>query len=262
MPDFRLDDRVAIVTGGSQGIGRAISLALAAAGADVVIAARTPQHVESACAGARQFGQRVLGVLADCTKANEVDRLVQTVLDSFGRIDILVNNLGGAHSPQFKLGPLLHLTESDLDGCIAFNLKPAFFASKAAAPAMLEQKRGAIINIASMGGRESATPGAGFSIYGATKAALINLSRAMSVEWAPHIRVNCVNPSVAMTPQMAPVLTPENVEVRSQRVVLGRLAEPEDIAGACVFLASDAASYITGSLIDINGGGAKLPPVR
>ncbi len=251
---FRLNGKVAIVTGGSTGIGHGIALALAAAGADVVIAARRPEPVDQACADVRALGRRALGVPTDVSRADQVERLVRSARDEFGRIDTLVNNAGGTFGPTFKRNLLLETSEHDFQECFSVNVTSAFLCATAVVPLMTEQGGGSIINVSSVGGHEGGTPMVGFSVYGAAKAALIHLTRGMAAEWGPQVRVNCLAPGTIDTPRVTASRTQSEQEALVRGIAMARQGLPEDVAGAAVFLASDAASWITGSCLDIHGG--------
>lgn len=247
---FDLTGRVAIVTGGSQGIGRAIALALAEAGADIVVTARTPSTVESASDEIRALGRKALGVPADVTRGDDIARLVQRTRETFGRLDILVNNAGGGG----RWAPLLDLTEQDFDDSMASSLKSVFLCSKAVAPTMLRQGRGAIINISSSMGKVPENTRHGTGLYGAAKAGVENITYAMAAEWGPAVRVNCVVPWWVPKKEQLAGQSPALLAARNKAFAMGRPGEPDDIAGAVVFLASGAASWITGSVLDISGG--------
>ena len=249
-----LEGKVAIVTGGSAGIGLGIARGMAQAGADIVIAARRADRVESACAAVRATGRRVIGVPTDVTKADQVGNLVQATVDAFGTVDILVNNAGGSFGPTFRRAPLLELTEADLDGAMAANVKSIFLCGKAVAPLMMAQGKGAIINIGSIAGHEQALPRSGAAFYAASKGAAIKLTYSMAVEWAPAIRVNCINPGGIPTERVMENRSPERTAFNQSMIAMGRPGTPHDIAVAAIFLASDEANWITGTVIDVHGG--------
>ena len=264
MAGFDLTGRVAIVTGGSQGIGRAIALALADAGADVAIVARLPETVhggaerihrpvEAVAQEIEAKGRRSLGVVADVRDESQITKMVSDVREAFGKIDILVNNAGATWGETFRTGPLLELSAQDLDECLRLNLRSVFLCSCAVAPVMLAQGQGAIVNLASGAGRG---PSPNNGVYGAAKAGVISLTQTMSVEWAPAIRVNAIAPgTVDHTDRAAvhPYALPGSRGATG--IALGRVGTAEDMAGAVAYLASDAAAYTTGTVIDINGGG-------
>ena len=246
---FRLDGRVALVTGGSRGIGRAVALALAQAGADVVVAARKAQDLEPVADEVRSLGRRALAVPAHLGRRPEVDRLFETALEAFGRLDVLVNN--AATNPVF--GPLLDVEEDAWDRIMALNVKGYLLAAQRAARAMAPNGRGAIVNIASTAGLR-ASPGLG--AYSVSKAAVIMLTRVLGRELAPlGIRVNGVAPAVIET-RFSEALW-KNPEILSEYIrttPLGRTGQPEEVAGAVVYLCSDAASYVTGQTLLLDGG--------
>jgi NAD(P)-dependent dehydrogenase (short-subunit alcohol dehydrogenase family) len=264
MSAFDLTGSVAVVTGGGQGLGKAMALALAEAGADIAIVARRPEAVsgrgasrphepaEPALEEIKLLGRRCLAVTADLREPDQVDRMVQEVLAAFGRIDILVNNAGGSWGETFQTGPLLEVTAQDLDETFRLNVKNVFLCSKAVALVMKEQGKGSIINISSSAGRHSI---AGRGLYGAAKAAVIHLTQTMALEWGPEVRVNAVVPgSVANLHRSLAPGTEQQINQQIGNIALGRLGMPEEFAGTVVYLASDASSFTSGAIIDINGG--------
>ena len=254
---FALENRVAIVTGGNKGIGRGISLALAEAGADVIVAARKIDLAEEVAARIRSLGRKAMVVPADVTRNDKVVDMVEKTMQEFGRIDILVNNAGGSFSDVFDRGLVLDISESDWDGAIALNLKSVFLCSRAAARIMLNQKKGNIINIASITGQK---PTYGTAAYSAAKAAVINFTESLAQEWAPCIRVNAIAPGLIFTQRTRERRSPEVLATLESDIPLGRAGQPEDVALATVYLASDASEWVTGTVIDVQGGGEKLRP--
>jgi NAD(P)-dependent dehydrogenase (short-subunit alcohol dehydrogenase family) len=250
---YDLSGKVAIVTGASQGIGTGIAAALAQAGADLVMSARTPDVLEAAAAEVRALGVRVLTVPADVTKAADIEELMRRAHAEYGRIDILVNNAGGNIGRTFKRAPLLELSEHDWDECINLNLKSVWMASKAAAPHFIEQGKGTVINLASVAGtQEAARPG--FSAYGASKAGVIRLTQCMAAEWGPTIRVNCVIPGFIDNPKPTPGRTPAAIAERIKGIAAGRIGKNEDVGSAVVFLCADASEWINGAILPVDGG--------
>ena len=257
-----LAGRVAIVTGGSQGIGRGIALALARAGSDVVIAARTSERIRAVCSEVEALGRRGLAVPADVTKEEDVRRLVQQAQGAFGRLDILVNNVGASYGRTFRRGPLLSLNPRDFDECLAVNLKSVFLCSTAVVPVMMRQGKGVIVNIASIANRESEATWIGMGLYAAAKAAVVALTWNMAAEWAPHIRVNCVTPGFVSSQRASGSRSAGRLRARLSSISMGRPGDPAEIGNVVAFLASDAASYMTGSVVDVHGGlKSTLPPV-
>ena len=252
MPGVDLTDRVAIVTGGSQGIGRAIALALAQAGADIVVAARTAERVTGVCNEVQALGRRALGLPTDVNKADQVAHMARRTQEEFGRIDILVNNAGG--TPGGARAPLLQVTQEGFDETISLNLKSTLLCSQAAVPVMIEQQKGAIINVSSVAGRDLELPRVGFAIYGAAKAGVNSLTRSMAAEWAPYVRVNAILPGIIDSGRVTASRTPERMAERLASVALRRMGTPDETARLALFLASDAASYITGACFDVDGG--------
>jgi len=264
MMSFDLTNRLAIVTGGSQGLGKATSLALARAGADVVVAARRPEAVtvgrsrphepvDPVVEEVTRLGRRSLGITADVRDEEQVESMVAQTMDAFGRIDILVNVVGGSWGETFRAGPLLELAPHDLLEAYRVNVLTMFQCSTAVVPIMKRQGKGVIVNIASEAGR-GASPGQ--AAYGAAKAAVINMSMSMAAEWGPEVRVNSIAIGGLETPHR-PMWDAHRQESLG-RSVLGRVGTPEEHAGTVVWLASDYAGYITGAVIDAHGGGRRL----
>lgn len=242
-----LKDSVAIVTGSGRGIGRAIALELAAAGAKVVVNyAGRSDKAEEAVQLIRDLGGESLAVQADVSQAADVDRLVQTTLERFGKIDILINNAGITRDSL-----LLRMKEADWDAVLATNLKGLFLCTKAVSKGMLKQRSGVIVNISSVVGLAG---NVGQANYAAAKAGVIGFSKSIAKEFAPRgIRVNVVAPGYINT-DMTETL-PEEVRSEILRAVpLGRLGEPEDIAKVVRFLVSPEAAYITGHTLCVDGG--------
>jgi NAD(P)-dependent dehydrogenase (short-subunit alcohol dehydrogenase family) len=249
-PSLSLAGRVAIVTGGRRGIGRAIALALAEAGADIALSDRVADdgELDKVAQEVRKSGRRALALQADITQKADVDSLVQKTLAEFGSIDILVNN-----AATNVRAPLLELNEEGWDRVIDTDLKGYYLCSQAVGRAMVKQKRGNIVNIASTAAMATAPQ---MGAYCIAKAGVVMLTRILAVELAEHnIRVNAVAPSIVKTKFSQPLWADAKAleEIESE-IPLGRLAEPEDITGAVVFLASDASAYITGHTIVVDGG--------
>ena len=244
-----LEGKVAVVTGGSRGIGRASALAFADAGANVVVASRKLPDLEGVAEEIKAKGVKGLAVAAHVAKLEESKNLVDKVMAEFGRIDILFNNAGT--NPYY--GPLLNAEEWAWDTTMNVNLKGLFFLSQMVARIMREQGSGSIINTSSTGGLRASE----LSIYNVTKAALIMLTMVMAKEWGQFgIRVNAIAPGVIKT-RLSEALWKEPAagEAAKQRTAILRLGEPEEVGALVLFLASDHASYITGETIVIDGGG-------
>ena len=249
LQQFSLTGKVAIVTGSSRGIGRAIAEGLAGAGASVAVNGRNAESTKAAAQAIVDGGGASLAVIADVSKSADVETLVQKAVERFGRLDILVNNAG--ISPYYK--PAETMTEAEWDEVIAVNLKGVFLCCQAAGRVMIPQKSGRIINITSIGG-QAALPR--LIAYCAAKGAVDQITRVLAVEWAQHrILVNAIAPGYVetdLTKGLSENTTRRDTLIR--QVPLGRLAKPEEIVGAAIYLASDAASYVTGQMLCVDGG--------
>jgi NAD(P)-dependent dehydrogenase (short-subunit alcohol dehydrogenase family) len=245
---FDLKGKVAIVTGGGRGIGRAIALGLAGAGASVVVAGRTAEQLDSVAKEIAGLGGQALTVVTDLTAGDQIERLVGETVKRFGRIDILVNN-----AARSFLRSLLELREDGWDKVFDTNVKAVWLLSRAVARVMIEQKGGRIINITTVGAEKAEL---GMAAYGCSKAALKMLTRCMAREWAPFgILVNAVGPGLTRTDFSKPIWSNPDIAKHVESLLpMGRLAEPEEIVGSVLFLASDLANYITGHSIYVDGG--------
>ncbi|MFZ5640158.1 MAG: 3-oxoacyl-[acyl-carrier-protein] reductase [Bacillota bacterium] len=241
-----LRDKTAIVTGGSRGIGQAVAMALANAGADVVVADVDLEAAEQVAAEIRNLGRKALAVKANVSDAAGAAEMVQAAINEFGKVDILVNNAGITRDTL-----LMRMKEEDWDAVLNVNLKGVFNCTKAVISSMMKQRYGRIVNIASVVG---IIGNAGQANYASAKAGMIGFTKSVAREVASrNITVNAVAPGFIQT-QMTDVL-PDNVKAKlMEQIPMGRLGQPEDIANAVVFLASDAAGYITGQTISVNGG--------
>ena len=245
---FRLQDKVAIVTGGSAGIGRGAALAFAEAGANVVCAARTQDRLDSVVAEIRKLGTRAVGISCDANEAADLKKLVQRTLDEFGRIDIVVNNAGGTPPTS-----ALDLEVSDFEAAFHFNVSSAFLLTRLTVPHMVKTGGGSVVNISSA---LSHMVEPGFVAYGTAKAALSHMTRLLAYEFAPHVRVNALAVGATVTDALSFVLNASD-DLKQQMVALtpmGRLGTPEDIACAILYLASPASSWVTGKIFEIDGG--------
>lgn len=245
---YNLGGKVAMVTGGGKGIGRAIAMGFAGAGVKVVIASRTEAELESVAHEIRQGGGEALPIVADITDNQQLERLVDTTISEFKRLDILVNN-----AARSFLKPLMDLREDGWDKIFNTNCKAPFLLSRAVAGHMMNQGGGRIINITTVGAERA---GMGMGAYHASKAALKMLTMCMAAEWASFkINVNAVGPGFTRTEFGKPIWSiPEIQEQIVKRIPKGRIAEPEEILGAVIFLASDASEFITGQTIYVDGG--------
>jgi NAD(P)-dependent dehydrogenase (short-subunit alcohol dehydrogenase family) len=245
-----LDGKVAIVTGGTEGIGAAIARELGSAGARVVVASRRPEATAAMAQSLREMGATALGVPLDVLDADSVAALVARVAEELGGIDILVNNAGASHTDRFRRGALLDLAGEDLLEAFRLNTVGAFQCSKAAVP-HLRSRAGSIVNIASYVAFQVE---GGMGAYGASKASLVHLTRTMAAEWAPEIRVNAVAPGHIDTPRVSANRTPARQAKVLADVALERLGTPEDVAQAVRHVVGPAAAWMTGAVLNIDGG--------
>jgi NAD(P)-dependent dehydrogenase (short-subunit alcohol dehydrogenase family) len=246
---FDLSGRVAIITGGGTGIGRSTALLLARHGADVVLAGRRPDPLESTATQVRDLGRRALPVSIDMTSAQGCDDLVAAAVAEFGHVDIVVNNAGGAH-----MQPADGWTEEEWNYVVSLNLSSAYFLSRAAAPSMKERGRGAIVNISSGASMGPAT----FAVaYGAAKAGLNHLTSSLAAAWGRDgIRVNCIACGAIRAASLTDELARFDIDPDSlgQSNGVGRIAEPEEIAWGVLFFLADASSFCSGQTLYMSGG--------
>lgn len=245
---MNLERKVATVTGGSRGLGRGMALALAEAGADVVVTSRTLPALEKVANEIRALGRKSLAIECDVSNVEDIRRMVQLAKDEMGRIDILVNNAGTIVRRE-----ALELGEEDWDPVINTILKGSFFCAQAVARVMIQQKKGKIINIGSLTSKIGIP---GRIAYVASRGGILQLTKALAVEWAKYnINVNAIGPGYYETQQTAPLFADKAWTERAlKKIPLGRFGTAEDLAGAVVFLSSDASDYITGQMIFVDGG--------
>ena len=244
---FKLTDEVAIVTGASRGIGRGIARGFAEAGAHVVCAARTPETLEEAADEIRSLGRRVLAIPCDVNSSEALEALAARTLEEFGRIDIVVNNAGGTMPT-----PALQLSDRQFEDAFHFNVTTALRLSVLAIPSMLETGRGSIVNISS--GLAHFVDSA-FVAYGTAKAALSHMTRLLACEFAPVVRVNALAVGSIETDALTPFLESGDLRQKMEALTpMARLGTTEDIAAAALYLASDAGSWVTGKVFEVDGG--------
>ena len=249
LDQFSLGGRTALVTGGGTGIGKALAIGFAEAGADVVVCGRTQATLDDAAAAIENAGRRALALTADITKADEVNALIDRIVDAWGRLDIACNNAGVNNWVDAA-----EMTEEDWDWIYDTNVKGAFLCSQAEARVMVAAGRGSIINLASISAIITNRPQPQ-SHYNSSKAALVQLSRSLAAEWAPHgVRVNSLSPGYTRTEMADAPRTREAQPIWNRDTPLSRMAEVEELQGAAVFLASDASSYVTGHDLIVDGG--------
>ena len=249
LDDFRLDDRVALVTGGGRGIGRALAMGLAEAGADIALTARSEEQLlRTADEIAAATGRRAVEFPADLTDLAQIAPVVEAVVHEFGKIDILVNNAG-----TINRAPALEYTPQMWDEVMAINIRGAFFVAQAVGRHMVDRGRGRIINIASL---LSAIGVPFIPAYTASKGGIAQLTRSLAVEWAQHgINVNAIAPGYFRTDNTQALQdNPERNRIIVERVPCHRWGDVRELQGACVWLASDASSFVTGQVIYVDGG--------
>jgi NAD(P)-dependent dehydrogenase (short-subunit alcohol dehydrogenase family) len=250
LSQFSLEGSVALVTGGSRGIGAATAIGLAKAGADVAVASRKLEDLEKVAAEIRKLGRKSIAVPAHIGRMEQLQPLVDKVVTEFGKIDILVNNAGT--SPVFV--PSLELEEKAWDSIMNLNLKGLFFLSQAVARVMKEKGGGRIINVASVFGIK---PEAGEGAYSISKAGIIMATKVLALELAPYnIRVNAIAPGFIHTKMLDSYLemAPEAEKRYTDKILMGYITKPDDIVGAMIYLASSASSYVTGEVVAVDGG--------
>jgi NAD(P)-dependent dehydrogenase (short-subunit alcohol dehydrogenase family) len=248
LPSFRLENKVALVTGAGRGIGRAMAIGFAEAGADVAIISRTAADLEQVAEEIRATGQVAYPIVANVRSREDIERSISTLLEQAGRIDILVNNAGLNIRSQ-----ALEVTDDEWETIMQTNLKSAFLFSQLVGKRMKEQGSGRIINIASVGGHVALRTGV---VYGATKAAMIQMTKILALEWGKYgIQVNAIGPWYFNTPLTEKLLAdPIYLGEIVSRTPMQRVGELQELVGPAVFLASDAASYITGQTLFVDGG--------
>ncbi len=245
-----LKDKVAIVTGSSSGIGRAIARTLARSGVKVVVNySKNAAGAEETVAAIKAAGGHAVAVQADVRREAECQRLVAETTATFGPVDILINNAGSL----VKRAKILDLTEETWDDVMDLNIKSVYLATRAVAPAMMQRKTGAIVNLTSIAAHNGGGPGAGH--YAAAKAAVIAFTKNMAKEFAPlGVRVNAVSPGVIDTPFHEEFSTPEMMKAFVASIPLGRVGKSDEVASVVTFLCSPEAAYLCGETIEINGG--------
>lgn len=245
---FRLDDKVAVITGGGRGLGAAIALAFAEAGADVVVASRTQAQLNAVAEQVRAAGRRAHTVAADLAHPEVTAQLADQAVEAFGKLDIVVNNVGGTMP-----NTLLTTTTKEFKDAFTFNVATAHALTVAAAPLMLQHSGGgSIINITSTMGRLA---GRGFAAYGTAKAALSHYTRLAALDLCPRIRVNAIAPGSILTSALDVVAANDELRAPMEKATpMRRLGDPVDIAAAAVYLASPAGSFLTGKTLEVDGG--------
>jgi 2-dehydro-3-deoxy-L-rhamnonate dehydrogenase (NAD+) len=246
---LELPEKVAIVTGAARGIGFAIAKRLSQAGARVVVADIDEESAEAAVRRLREGGVEAVEAVADVTKPEEVGAMVERAIDAFGKLDVLVNNAGitGRDSSLSKI------TDQDWERVLKLNLTATFYCCRAAIPRIREQRSGAVVNVASISGKEG---NPNMIPYSVSKAGVICLTKALAREVIHDgVRVNCVAPAVIETP-LLDQLQPEAIEYMTSKVPMGRMGRAEEVAAVVHFLASDDASFVTGQCYDVSGGRA------
>jgi NAD(P)-dependent dehydrogenase (short-subunit alcohol dehydrogenase family) len=256
MTEFSLEGKTAVITGAALGIGRAIALRFAQAGAKVVVSDREQKDVQVVADEIKAAGGEAMAVQAHVGHQDQLDALVRQTVEAFGRVDVMVNNAG--INPHF--GPLLSADEGAVEKTLDVNLKGVFRGCKAVAPQMEKQGGGKIINMASVGGFR---PGPGSGLYGISKAGVIMLTEVLAVELGPaNIQVNAIAPGLIKT-RFSKALwqTPETAEQALRSLPARRFGEPEEVASLALYLASPASGFVTGAVFVVDGGQRVVPPV-
>ncbi|MFQ5830182.1 MAG: SDR family NAD(P)-dependent oxidoreductase [Candidatus Methylomirabilia bacterium] len=245
-----LSGKVALVTGASRGIGRALAIALAEAGADVACAARTTADLAETAEAVEALGRRAMVITADVTSSDEIERMVEQAVERFGRIDVLVNNAGAVFGKASE-----KVSAAEWRGLLELDLTAAFLCAQATGRRMIEQRSGRVINMGSVFAELGTR---GFAAYAAAKAGLHALTRSLAYEWARYgITVNCIAPGYVRTDfNRAALVDPKTREQILSRIPLGRVAEAEEVGPLAVYLASDASAFMTGQVIVLDGGQA------
>lgn len=243
-----LTGKVALITGGSRGLGAQMARDYAKNGADVVVVSRNKEACEEIAHEVTQMNQRAIAISADVTKMSDIQSMLKTTIDEFGKLDILVNNAGANAT-----NPVIEATEEEWDFIYNINLKALYFCSQQAAKVMIPQKSGKIINISSIGGSRAYR---NIAAYGASKAAVMHLTRSFSNEWARYnILVNSIAPGLIATDiNKDDLADPKILDRMLKMIPLRRLGQPSDISAMALFLASDVSNYITGQTFIVDGG--------
>lgn len=253
LAQFSLEGKVAIVTGAGRGIGKAVALGMAEAGAKVVVASRTTADIEATCAEIAKNGGQAIAITADVRLSEQIANMRDTAIKKYGKIDTLVNNAGGTF-----FSSMTNMSENGWDAVFRENIKSIFLCTKAVSQIMIKQKSGTIINLASRAGINAYPEN---PAYGAAKAGIMHLTKSAAIEFAPHkIRVNCIAPGEIATAGVKTAGGGNFLDIGNQ-IPLGRMGEPEEIVGGVIFLASDASSYVTGQTIVIDGGESIKPDI-
>ncbi len=248
LDQFRLDGKVALVTGSGRGLGRAMAMALAEAGADLVVTARTKKEIDETASRIRALGRRAISIVCDVGKKSSVEQVVDRAVTKLERVDVLVNNAGMA-----IVKPFLEFDLKEWRATIDTNLTSMFLFCQAVGPIMMKQGGGKIINLTSVLGVKGRP---GMVPYAATKGGVIAFTRNLAVEWAPHqIRVNAIGPGAFYTRPMKVVLDdPKLGPIRRKKIPMKRHGQPDELGPLVVYLASDASDYMTGEVIYLDGG--------
>jgi len=249
-PKFSVEGKVAIITGSSQGIGNALARGFGKAGASVALVARSADRLKDTAGKIESEGGKALAVPTDVTDGLQVSHMVTRVVDTFGRIDVLINCAGGSAGDRFI--PLLDMEEASWDRVMDRNLRSVYLCCRAAGRIMVNQKSGSVINISS---GSAVIPTATLAHYCAAKSGVNQFTRVLALEWAPHnVRVNVISPGMTDTAGERKHMPEGIMEKYSRMIPMGRIGRPEDMLGAALFLASEASGFVTGVILPVSGG--------
>ncbi len=250
IPNYSVEGKVAIITGSSQGIGNTLAKGFGEAGASVVLVARSASRLDDTAKEIQAKGGKALAVPTDVTDSPQVSHMVEQAMESFGRIDVLINCAGGSGADRFI--PLLDMEEEVWDRVVNLNLKSVYLCCRAVGKVMTKQQSGSVINFSS---GAATVPVPCMTHYCSAKAGINHLTKVLAVEWGPNnVRVNAISPGLTDTPTEREHMPPDLWEQYAGQVPLGRVGHPDDILGTALFLASEGSAYVSGVIVPVSGG--------